>query len=62
MPYIASYPLVKYLLTKESKVLDFGCGAGGFLQEVGELIGEGVGVDLSSTGGSRGAEGDVPTS
>ncbi|MGD1073385.1 MAG: class I SAM-dependent methyltransferase [Bryobacteraceae bacterium] len=34
------------LLSKNRVVLDYGCGSGRFLQEAGQRIGEGIGVDL----------------
>jgi SAM-dependent methyltransferase len=49
MPYFASYPTIKPLLNKDATVLDFGCGAGQFLQQVGPEIKRGVGVDLDES-------------
>lgn len=46
MPFSASYPAIRHLLTPAVTVLDFGCGNGQFLQEVGGLISRGTGVDL----------------
>lgn len=46
MPICASLPAIKHLLSPKMTVLDFGCGNGQFLQEVGGMIGEGMGVDL----------------
>jgi SAM-dependent methyltransferase len=36
------------LLTKQTSLLDYGCGSGQFLQLVGDKIGEGVGIDLDA--------------
>lgn len=46
MPYSASYPAIKQLLSPDVSVLDFGCGNGDFLQEVGGQVGRAIGVDL----------------
>jgi SAM-dependent methyltransferase len=46
MPFSATYPLVENLFVSNAKVMDFGCGAGEFLQQVGNRICEGIGVDL----------------
>jgi SAM-dependent methyltransferase len=44
-----TYPPIRNLLTKNASVLDFGCGDGHFLQEVGDQIGEGIGIDLDKS-------------
>lgn len=46
MPFSASYPALKHLLSPSTTILDFGCGGGQFLQEIGGDVGQAVGVDL----------------
>lgn len=46
MPFSASYPALKHLLTPQTTLLDFGCGSGQFLQEVGDQVAHATGVDL----------------
>jgi len=46
VPFEADHELCRDLLTKQTSVLDYGCGSGQFLQLVGDRIGEGIGIDL----------------
>ncbi len=45
----AACPMVRNLFTRSASVLDFGCGAGRLLQEIGDQIGDGVGIDLDKS-------------
>ena len=46
MSFQIDHEICSGLLTKQTSVLDYGCGSGQFLQLVGDRIGGGVGIDL----------------
>lgn len=48
MSFEVDHEFCRDLLTKQTSVLDYGCGSGQFLQLFGDRIGEGVGIDLDA--------------